>query len=144
MNFQASLMSQWYKVRLQWRIRGFNPWVGKISCRKEQLPTLVFLPGESHDQRSLAVYSLWGPKESDTTEHTFFQDIHSGLPSTSVAKESAWNAGDLGLILGQKEPLEKEMATYSSILAWRIPWAEETGVGYSLWSHKESDTTEAT
>ena len=29
--------------------------------------------------------------------------------------------------LGQEDPLEKEMATHSSILAWRIPWTEETG-----------------
>ena len=29
--------------------------------------------------------------------------------------------------LGQEDPLEKEMATYSSILAWRIPWTEEPG-----------------
>ena len=29
--------------------------------------------------------------------------------------------------LGQKDPLEKEMATHSSILAWRIPWMEEPG-----------------
>ena len=35
------------------------------------------------------------------------------------------------------------MATYSSIPAWRILWAEEP-VGYSLWGHKESDMTEAT
>ena len=33
-------------------------------------PTLVFLPGESHGQRSLAGYSSWGHKESDTTEAT--------------------------------------------------------------------------
>ena len=31
------------------------------------------------------------------------------------------------LFLGQEDPLEKEMATHSSILAWRIPWTEETG-----------------
>ena len=29
--------------------------------------------------------------------------------------------------LGQEDPLEKEMATYSSILAWRIPWTDEPG-----------------
>ena len=29
--------------------------------------------------------------------------------------------------LGQEDPLEKEMATHSSILAWRIPWTEESG-----------------
>ena len=38
------------------------------------------------------------------------------------SKESACNAGDLGLIPGWEDPLEKETATYSSILAWRIPW----------------------
>ena len=41
--------------------------------------------------------------------------------------------------LGQEDPLEDEMATYSSILAWRIPWIEEPGW---LWGHKQSDTTE--
>ena len=40
-----------------------------------------------------------------------------------------------------EDPLEKGMATHSSILAWRIPWTEDLG-GYSPWSHKESDTTE--
>ena len=42
--------------------------------------------------------------------------------------------------LGQEDPLEKEMATHSSILAWRIPWTEEPG--YNPWGHKELDTTE--
>ena len=41
---------------------------------------------------------------------------------------------------GQEDPLEKEMETHSGILAWRIAWTEEPG-GYSLWGHKESDTT---
>ena len=43
--------------------------------------------------------------------------------------------------LGQEDPLEKEMATHSSILAWRIPWTEELG-GLQSTGHKESDTTE--
>ena len=43
--------------------------------------------------------------------------------------------------LGQEDPLEKEMATHSSILAWKIPWMEEPG-GYSPQGHKESDMTE--
>ena len=38
--------------------------------------------------------------------------------------------------------LEKEMATHSSILAWRIPWTEEPTVGYSPWGRKGWDTTE--
>ena len=43
--------------------------------------------------------------------------------------------------LGWEDPLEKETATHSSILAWKIPWTEEP-VGYSPWGFKESDTTE--
>ena len=43
--------------------------------------------------------------------------------------------------LGWKDPLEKGMATHSSLLAWRIP-AKRSLVGYSLWGHKELDTTE--
>ena len=43
--------------------------------------------------------------------------------------------------LDQEDPLEKEMATYSSIFAQRIPWTEEPD-GYGPWGHKESDTTE--
>ena len=44
--------------------------------------------------------------------------------------------------LGQEDPLEQEMATHSSILAWRIPWTERSLVGYSPWGHKGSDMTE--
>ena len=47
---------------------GTDPWVGKIPWRREWQPTPLFLLEESHGQRSLAGYSLWGPKESDTTE----------------------------------------------------------------------------
>ena len=45
--------------------------------------------------------------------------------------------------LGREEPLEKEMATHSMILAWEIPWTEEPGRLQSM-GHKESDMTEAT
>ena len=43
--------------------------------------------------------------------------------------------------LGWEDPLEEEMATCSSILAWKIPWTEEPR-GLHPWGHKESDTTE--
>ena len=43
--------------------------------------------------------------------------------------------------LDWEDPLEKEKATHSSFLAWRIPWTEEPP-GYCPWGHKESDTTE--
>ena len=44
--------------------------------------------------------------------------------------------------LGQEDPLEKGIATHSSILAWRIPWTERSLVGYSQWDLEELDTTE--
>ena len=69
---------RWQRICLQcWRF-GFNPWVGTILWRREWLPTPVFLPGESHGQRSLVGCSPWGHKESDMTERlntfTFRQD----------------------------------------------------------------------
>ena len=45
------------------------------------------------------------------------------------------------LSLGREDPLEKEMATHSSVLAWRIPWKEEPG-GLQSMGSKELDMTE--
>ena len=50
-----------------------------------------------------------------------------GFPGGSDSKESACNAGDRVQSLDGEDPLEKKMATHSSILAWRIPWTEEPG-----------------
>ena len=52
----------------QCRRCGFDPWVGKIPWRRKWQPTPVFLPGESHGQRSLGGYNPQGLKELDTTE----------------------------------------------------------------------------
>ena len=53
--------------------------------------------------------------------------VFLGFPHGSDGKESACNAGDLGLIPGGEGPLEEAMATHSSIFAWRIPGTEEPG-----------------
>ena len=50
--------------------------------------------------------------------------------------ESACNAGDPSSIPGQEDPLEKETATHSSILAWKTPWMEEPGGLPSLGSQR--------
>ena len=66
-----------------------------------------------------------------------------GLACRSDSEQSACNAGDLGLIPGWKDPLKKGMATYSSILAWGVPWTEEPcGLLYILYGRRDSDTTE--
>ena len=66
-----------------------------------------------------------------------------GFTGGSNGEESACNAGDPGWIpfLGREDPLEKRMATHSSILAWRIPWTEEPGRRQSMGS-QEFDMTE--
>ena len=59
-----------------------------------------------------------------------------GFPGGSVGKESACNAGDLGLMPGLEDTLEKEKATHSNILTWRIPRTEEPGRLQSMVSQR--------
>ena len=51
------------ELACQCRKCGFNPWVGKAPWRRKWQPTSVFLPGQSHGQRSLASYSPWDKKK---------------------------------------------------------------------------------
>ena len=54
-------------------------------------------------------------------------------------KESACKARNLDMMPGWEDPLEKALATHSSILVWRIPWRS---LAYRPWGHKELDITE--
>ena len=65
--YGASQVAQMVKNHLHCRRLKFDPWVVKIPWRREWLPTPVFLPGESHGQRSLMGYSPWSRKELDMT-----------------------------------------------------------------------------
>ena len=77
----------------------FDPWVGKIPWGREWQPTLVFLPGKSHRQRSLMGWRLWGLTELDL-----------------AGKKPACNAGDLGLIPGLgRSPGEGNPLQYSGL-----------------------------
>ena len=60
-----------------------------------------------------------------------------------VVKNSSADAGDVGSIPGQEDPLEEGMATHVSILAWRIPWTEEPGGLQSRGSQRVSEATES-
>ena len=102
---------------------------GEIPWRREWLPTPVFLPGEFQRQISLEGYSLEGHKVWNMTEQL---TLSLGLRGGAIGKEPACqfrnrNFRDVGSIPGQEDPLEEEMATHSSILAWRTPWTEESG-----------------
>ena len=62
-----------------------------------------------------------------------------GFPSGSVVKSLFANAGgirDTGSIPGLEDPLEEGMATYYSIVGWRIPWTKEPGGLQSMGSHR--------
>ena len=81
---------------LQCRRSGFDPWVRKIPWRRKWQPSLVFLPGESHGQRSLVGYSPQGGKESNTTEqlhfHFTFIFTHPNLFSNPTLDILLWNS----------------------------------------------------
>ena len=63
----ASLVAQTVKNLPKMQQTGFDPWVGR-SPGEGNVPTPEILPGESHGQRSLEIYSPRGLKESDTTD----------------------------------------------------------------------------
>ena len=76
--------------------------------RRQWHPTPVLLPGKSHGWQSLVGCRPWGCQDSDTTERLSFH-FHA---------------------------LEKEMATHSSVLAWRIPGTGKPGGLPSMGSHR--------
>ena len=100
----------------------FGSWLilGNLNCRKWNLrqrreyckvtldSTPVLLPGKSHGWRSLVGCNPWGLEESDTTERLHFHFY----------------------------ALQKEMATHSTVLAWRIPGTGEPGELPSMGSHR--------
>ena len=123
------------------RRHGFDPWVRKVPRRRKWQPTPVFLPGESHGQRSLVGYSPCGYKELNMFEwlsmhsqvflHCYITIWHllyalwalgvsliAQLVKNLPAMREIWVQ-----FLGWEEPLEKGKATHSSNLAWRAPWA---------------------
>ena len=98
--------------------------------RRKWQPTPVFLPGESQGWGSLVGCHLWGRTESDTTEVTQQHQIAKMVKNLPAMQET-WIQP-----LGQEDSLEKEMATHSSVLAWRIPWTEEPGGPQSIVSQR--------
>ena len=116
-------------------IRGeclLSPGSGRPPGERKWQPTPVFLPGDSHGWRSLVGYSLWVCKESDTTEWLHFKV--SLVAQTVKRLPAMWETQVR--FLGQEDPLEKEMAIHSNILAWRIPWTEEPGGLQSIGSQR--------
>ena len=67
---------------------------------------------------------------------SIFLNPYITFPGGSDGKASAYNEGDLVQSLGWEDLMEKEMATHSNILAWKIPWREDPGRLQSMGSQR--------
>ena len=88
-----SPMAQWVEsLPAMHRRCRFNPWVGKILRRRKWKPTPALLPGESHGQRSLEGYSLWGHTGLDMTEQLSTHSTQSWvcLPCLAHGNHTGW------------------------------------------------------
>ena len=112
----------------------FDPWIGKIPGRRKRLPTSVFWPGEFHGLSQ---------RIGNEGNGTPFQYSCLANPMDG----GAWWAAVHGVTKSQTRlsdftftfhfhALEKEMATHSSVLAWRIPGTGELGGLLSMGSHR--------
>ena len=126
------------------------PGSGRFPWRRAWQPPPVFLPGESQGQKSLAGFSPWDCRvrqvRSDRAHTCMYSRVHMSItispfipPLPSLASLVVQMVKHLPATretqvrsLGQEDPLEKEMATHSSMLAWKIPWMEEPGGLQSL------------
>ena len=128
---------------LEWAAVSFsNAWKWKVKAKSLShpdhqqphglQPTRLLCPWDSPGKstgvgchRPLWYFHEWTPK-------SFYPlcIVDHGLPWWLNSKEytcNAGNAGDEALILGREDPLEEEIATHSSILAWKVLWTEEPG-----------------
>ena len=123
----ASLVAQLVKnLSAMW-----ETWVGKIPQRRERLPTPVFLPGEFrglYSPSEKAVALQYSCLENPMDGGVWWATVHG------VAK-SRTRLSDFTFTL-PFHALEKEMATHSSVLAWRIPGTREPGGLPSMGSHR--------
>jgi len=99
-------------LRLQCRKPGFDPWVGKIPCRRKWQPTPVFLPGESCGQRSLVSYSPWGCKESGITERL------NSFTSLLLGNSNLYHLYKSGTSVLVESHLTHQIHPFSFLLTW--------------------------
>ena len=72
---------------------GCDAWIGKIPRRRKWQPTQVFLPGESHRQRSLVGYRTWGRKEVEATEQLNNMGLVRGVYCDFLWLALGWKQG---------------------------------------------------
>ena len=146
--YLASLVVQWWRIHLS-MLETFDPWVGKIPCGRKWQPTPVFLPGKSHEQRSLSGYSLW---VLNRVGHSLSNSmcVYNSSPLWFLNKclfflWLFWAS----LVAQLVKNLPAMQETWVGNIPWRRErlstpafWPGEFHVLYSPWGPKESDTTE--
>ena len=117
--------------------QGLIPGLGRFPGEGKQQPTPVFFPGKSYGQRSLVSYSPWGHRyDWVTNTYLLTKEI------SRVSLVAQWLRIRLPMQetqvqpIGREDPLEKEMANHSNILAWEIPWTEEPNGLLSIGSQR--------
>ena len=103
-----------------------------LTCLKGAMSLLTTAGIQRGHQFTLTLFnlhgaSLWPGFCSIEREFDPHLSRQSGFPGSSDSRESACNVGVLGSVPELEDPLEKEMATHSSTLAWETPWTEEPG-----------------
>ena len=93
------------RICLSFRRPGFDPWLGKITWRRTWQPTSVFLPGESHGQRSLVGYSPWGHRIGHNLA-TKYSAWEESLPTLDPISRPTHFSEPLSLLLVLFLPLQ--------------------------------------
>ena len=122
---------------------GLDPWVRKIPWRRKWQPTPVFLPGESHGQRSLVGYSPWGPKRGRhnwVTEDTCTVNgigIVSDVREYILFKRKTDRNDEI-----DSESMHREKAKTMTVWKWKLlshvqlfatPWIESMEFSMTIW-----------
>ena len=103
---------------------------GAMACKREteSRKGLCYLPRDISEESDTRQESNPGSIPPGQTSHIFLSHFGlKGFPGGSDGKESAYNAGNPGLIPESGRSPAEGVATYSSIFTWKIPWTEEPG-----------------
>ena len=124
---------------MQCRRHGFYPWVGKIPWRRKWQRTPVFLPGESHGQRSLTDYSPWGPRVGhDLATKALFPSKHKHvrfLEGPCFSGHHLSSCSSLGSLLSIMSLLSRVQASLVAQMVKNPPAMQETCVWSLGWDN---------
>ena len=120
----------WRKCSLNWRDRegegkGWGHWEGMFGEPRQRAGRLKIVFAHPVPGTVLIILLIWALQR--VFGHFITPIRKHGFPGGTDSKQSVYNVGDLGSIPGSGSSLEKETATHSSTLAWKIQWTEEPG-----------------